>query len=117
MTLTLFRHPEAHHEWRSQLSAVAGVYLILAESIGHLYVGSATGEAGIWGRWESYAKTGHASNSKLRALLASDSAYPEAFRFSILQILPKTMAREAVIEREARYKQKLGSRASGLNDN
>jgi hypothetical protein len=113
----LFRHPEAHHEWRSRLSAVAGVYLILAETTGHQYVGSATGEAGIWGRWNSYATTGHAGNSKLRALLASDHAYPDAFRFSILQILSRTMAREEVIEREIRFKQKLGTRATGLNDN
>ena len=113
----LFRHPEAHQDWRARLSAVAGVYLILAESTGHLYVGSATGEAGVWGRWAEYARNGHAGNSKLRALLSRDKVYPKGFRFSLLQILPKTMAREAVIQREGLYKQKLGSRATGLNGN
>jgi hypothetical protein len=114
---SLFNHPEAHQEWRAQLSAVAGIYLILAETTGHLYVGSATGETGIWGRWKQYCKTGHAGNAKLRQLLRKDKRYPGAFRFSLLQILPKTMARERVLEREIRYKQKLGTRATGLNMN
>lgn len=113
----LFRHPEAHQEWRAQLSAVAAVYLILAEPTGHLYVGSATGASGVWGRWAQYAKNGHAGNAKLRRLLSDDERYPRAFRFSLLQILPKSMTRAEVIERETRYKSKLGSRATGLNMN
>ena len=111
----LYRAPEAHHEWRAQLSAVAGVYLVLAETSGALYVGSATGERGIWGRWEDYARTGHGGNAKLRKLLSEDGSYPSAFRFSILQILPKTMARDLVLQREHLYMSKLGSRATGLN--
>jgi hypothetical protein len=111
----LFGSPEAHHEWRAQLSAVAGIYLILAETTGALYVGSATGERGVWGRWEDYARSGHGGNAKLRKLLAEDKAYPAAFRFSLLQILPKSMARDLVLQREHLYMLKLGSKATGLN--
>lgn len=113
----LFRNEEAHRDWRRALSAVAGVYLILAQTTGHLYVGSAYGASGIWGRWAEYAKSGHGGDVQLRELIRENSAYPEQFRFSVLQILPKTMVRHEVLEREKRYKDKLGTRATGLNSN
>jgi len=113
----LYASEEAHREWRSRLSAVAGVYLILAETCGELYIGSAYGTEGIWGRWRDYARTGHGDNSLLRDLITSNSDYPNGFRYSILQIVPKSMTRQDVIEREARFKLKLGSRAHGLNLN
>jgi hypothetical protein len=114
---SLFENEDAHREWRSRLSAVGGIYLILAESTGDLYVGSATGADGIWGRWRQYAHTGHGGNVMLRQLVETNEDYPDCFRFSVLQIVPKTMAREDVIRRETSYKSKLGSRAAGLNSN
>jgi hypothetical protein len=114
----LFENEEAHRDWRIPLSAFAGVYLILAQTSGDQYVGSAHGANGIWGRWRNYAKSGHGGNTKLRKVIMRDSdTYPEQFRFSLLQILPKTMTRREVIQRETRYKDKLGSRAIGLNSN
>jgi hypothetical protein len=113
----LFGNEEAHRDWRTPLAAVAGVYLILAQKTGHLYVGSAHGANGIWGRWREYAASGDGNNVKLRNLISTDSAYPEQFRFSVLQILPKTMTREEVLKRETLYKHKLGTRATGLNSN
>lgn len=113
----LFNNEEAHRDWRIPLSAVAGIYLILAQASGDLYVGSAYGESGIWGRWRNYASSGNGGNVRLRELITSNSAYPEQFRFSVLQILPKTMAREEVLKREMLYKNKLGTRATGLNSN
>jgi GIY-YIG catalytic domain len=111
----LFKNEEAHKDWKSALSAVAGVYLILAQASGKLYIGSASGATGIWGRWRNYAKSGHGKNVKLRALIERDSSYPEQFRFSVLQILPKTLTRDEVVQRETLYKLKLGTRAKGLN--
>ena len=113
----LFKNEEAHRDWRIPLSAVAGVYLILAQRSGHLYIGSAYGESGIWGRWRNYANSGDGGNVQLRELIRSDSDYPEQFRFSVLQILPKTMAPYEVLQRETLYKHKLGTRATGLNSN
>ncbi len=114
---TLFAQEDAHRDWRSALSAVAGVYLILAQTSGDQYVGSAYGEGGIWGRWRTYAATGDGGNIKLRALIERNSDYPKRFRFSVLQILPKTMALGEVLQREVLYKHKLGTRATGLNSN
>jgi hypothetical protein len=115
----LFENEDAHQDWRASLKAVGGIYLILAQKSGDMYVGSASGVNGIWGRWSEYCDTsGHGNNKQLRDLIQrSPDDYPEQFRFSLLQILPKTMARSEVIERETRYKAKLGSRAIGLNEN
>jgi len=113
----LYQQQHAHRDWQARLEAVAGIYLILAVTTGDMYVGSAYGANGIWGRWQEYAKTGHASNKLLVDLLERDSDYPEHFQFSLLQILPKTFTRDEVIKREALYKQKLGTRATGLNLN
>ena len=42
--------------WKSALSNVAGVYVIVDKKNGKHYVGSAHGGEGIWQRWVSYAK-------------------------------------------------------------
>lgn len=111
----LFKSEDAHQEWRSRLSAVAGIYLITAETTGELYVGSATGASGVWGRWRDYSKTGHGGNEQLKELLAADKSYPSAFRFSLLQILPKSTTRSDVVGSEEAFKKKLGCRVHGLN--
>jgi hypothetical protein len=113
----LFRSPEANGEWRARLSSVAGIYLILATRSGHQYIGSATGADGIWGRWANYADNGHGGNAELEKLIQSGEGYPDSFTFSILQILPLTTARAEVVKWEGYYKDKLGSRATGLNRN
>jgi len=113
----LCRDPEANKEWRARLSAVAGVYLILATTTGAQYVGSAHGADGLWGRWAEYARNGHGGNKLLRELVDEDVAYPDAFSYSILQILPRTATRNEVLNWERLYKEKLGSRAVGLNAN
>lgn len=94
-----------------------GCLFELAQRSGDLYVGSAYGESGIWGRWRNYAISGDGGNVLLRELIRSDSAYPEQFRFSVLQILPKTWTRDEILKRETLYKHKLGTRATGLNSN
>lgn len=111
----LVAHPQANREWRDLLSSVAGVYLIQDTQDGKQYVGSAYGEKGIWGRWTTYAKTGHGGNKLLMELCALDREAPHRFSFTILRTLPRTMAKNRVIAVESLYKEKLGSRAYGLN--
>jgi len=113
----LMANPAGHRDWHSSLSAVAGIYLILAETTGEQYVGSAYGLEGIWGRWQQYVANGHGNNKLLRKIIKDDPAYPNAFRFSLLQVLPKTTKDSEVIRWETQYKNKLGSRATGLNAN
>lgn len=113
----LFAHQEANSEWRARLSAVAGVYLILATTTGRQYVGSATGTEGLWGRWTAYAANGHGGNRLLSDLIVTDGAYPNSFTYSVLQILPKTTTLAQILNWERLYKQKLGTMATGLNSN
>ncbi|MCW8127376.1 GIY-YIG nuclease family protein [Microbulbifer halophilus] len=101
----------ANSTWFNALSSVNGVYLIKNKENGQLYVGSAYGKGGILGRWSLYAKTGHAGNKLLKGL------DPSHFEFSVLEISPATMSADDVIARENRWKECLGTRDFGLNDN
>lgn len=114
---TLIDNPEANNEWRHHLSAVNGVYLILDSSTGQQYIGSAYGGEGIWQRWREYAATGHGGNIELKALHEKDQGYARNFKFSVLQSLPSNITPREIIMIEALYKDKLGSRAHGLNRN
>ena len=82
-----------------------------------LYVGSAYGREGILGRWLQYASSGHGGNSLLMDAINNNRYGPKSFRFTILQTLPKTQTKNEVIAQENLYKNKLGSRAFGLNKN
>ena len=107
--------PEAHRDWVAGLSAVGAVYLIVNSMTGEQYVGSATGSGGLWQRWCEYAKTKHAGNVRLKAACAKAISCP--FNFSILETFSRNLAREEAIELETFFKQKLGTRAFGLNAN
>ena len=113
----LCQYPEANREWHTNLQAVAGVYLIVDTLNGFQYVGSAYGSKGIMGRWSEYARTGHGGNKRLMELASSDSDAPKRFQFSVLRTLSKSLTSKEVIEYENFYKQKLGTRAFGLNEN
>ncbi|TAN70490.1 MAG: GIY-YIG nuclease family protein [Methylobacter sp.] len=104
--------------WRAALSNVAGVYLISDTATGQLYVGSASGEGGIWQRWESYVSNGHGGNIELRKLL--NNSGPERakhFRYSILEIADTHASIEDILRRESHWKSILLSRKHGLNAN
>jgi hypothetical protein len=107
----LITNSVANSSWVNALSAVNGIYLIRHKLDGLLYVGSAYGENGILGRWINYSKTGHGGNILLKDL------DPHNFEWSILEITPPTMPADKVIERENRWKKRLGTRAFGLNKN
>ena len=93
------------------------MYLILRPSTGDQYVGSAYGAKGLLGRWQQYAVNGHGGNERLRAIaLAQPGAWRE-YRYSVLRTLSKSLSAREVIEYEGFYKNKLGTRAFGLNLN
>jgi len=104
--------------WKTALSNVKGVYLIADCLTGKLYVGSATGEGGIWQRWESYAITGHGGNTELKALIKSKGfEYAENFQYSILEIADSHATHEYITGREAYWKNAVLSRIFGYNSN
>lgn len=104
--------------WKGALSSVSGVYVISDTKSGKLYVGSAYGEAGIWGRWSQYSSSGHGNNVELRALLKELGAKSaEAFRFSILEVSDVHANKNEIIARESHWKDVLLSRVHGYNSN
>ncbi len=104
--------------WKSALASVGGVYLISDAETGRLYVGSATGEDGIWGRWCAYSETGHGGNGDLRALLRDKgAAYAQHFRFGILEIADTHAGVDDVLRRESHWKELLQTREHGYNAN
>ncbi|MES1997679.1 MAG: GIY-YIG nuclease family protein [Pseudomonadota bacterium] len=107
----LINDTDSNASWVNALSSVNGVYLIKYKKDGRLYVGSAYGKGGILCRWESYAKNGHAGNKLLKDL------DHHQFEFSVLEISPSTMSADDVISRENRWKECLGTREFGLNEN
>lgn len=104
---TLMKDANSNLTWRNALSSVNGVYLIRDTSTGKLYVGSAYGVEGIYGRWKSYATTGH-GNDKL--LIGLDHS---KFEFSILEIAPYTLSQQEVVQIENKWKDRLGTRQFG----
>jgi hypothetical protein len=91
-------------EWR-------GIYYIFDEASGKGYVGSASGNENILGRWKNYEATGHGGNAQLKPL---DS---QGFRFSILQRVSPDMGAAEVVAIENSWKERLHTRLHGLNDN
>lgn len=102
---------DSNYSWVNALSSVNGIYLITYKDDGWLYVGSAYGKGGIFGRWSSYAKTGHGGNKLLKEL------NPEQFEFSVLEIASSIMSADEVIARENKWKARLRTKEFGLNDN
>jgi hypothetical protein len=113
----IVHNADANYTWRNKLSSISGIYLILDKITGKQYIGSAYGEKGVWGRWESYVKTGSGGNNLLVELLANNENYKYNFQFTLLQTLPSNLRSDEVIGYEKLYKEKLGSRVFGLNKN
>lgn len=93
---------QAIESWKGALSSVAGVYLISDTKSGKLYVGSASGEGGIWQRWQAYSTTGHGGNVELKQLIKNEGDNRSSFfRFSVLEIADLHESRESVLRRES----------------
>ena len=93
------------------------IYLITDKKSGLQYVGSTYGKDCVWGRWNGYYKTIHNGNKKLIELTSDNTDYKYNFQYTILQVLPLNISDKEAIDYENLYKNKLGSRAFGLNSN
>lgn len=107
-------------DWKGALCSVKGIYLISDTKTGKRYVGSAYGAEGIWGRWCSYAFTGHGGNVEL-SILVRDPTHEYCrnnFRFALLEYRPSPTPDEVILTREAFWKRILLTRGEyGLNRN
>mgnify|MGYP001198023841 CR=1 FL=1 len=99
--------------WQNHLSQLSGIYL-LVDTKGNQYIGSASSaEGGFLSRWKQYEKSGHGGNKQLRKLKKDQQVYT----VSILETAPSSYSRDQVIKLESIWKNKLGTRAHGLNLN
>ena len=104
--------------WKTALSNVKGIYLIVDTNTGKQYVGSAYGDECIWQRWANYAKDGHGGNVELKELLKiNGQEYRYNFKYSILEVCNMNLGNEYIISRESHWKEVLLTRKFGLNLN
>lgn len=113
----LMAHPQANADWQARLQAIKAVYLIQHRTSGQLYVGSAAGAQGLWGRWSDYVQTGHGGNVGLQELLQVDPLSHHDFSFSVLRVLPWNTSNDEILRVESLEKAKLGTRVHGLTRN
>jgi len=106
-------------DWKSALSSIYGIYLLTDKKEGKSYVGSASGQDGLWGRWLSYITTFHGNNKELKTLFRdrTEEYFRKNFKFSILEILPPITHKDEVIRKEALWKRKLLTFEHGYNGN
>ena len=107
-------------DWVTALGNVKGIYVICDKSNGKKYVGSASGNAGIWSRWSCYASTGHGYNDELVELIEKKGLKyaRENFQLSVLEVISMGKDDDYVIHRENFWKEVLLTRTQfGYNKN
>ena len=111
-------NPTAYEDWIIPLKSIYAIYLIVDTETGKQYVGSAYNtKDGLFGRWSCYVATKHGGNKLMKEELCAHPDRYHKFRFSILQVLPKTLSPEEVTDIETLYKEKLLSKEFGMNAN
>ena len=113
----IVENPTIYEAWHTALSSVNAIYLIVDQETGKQYVGSAYGKDGLLGRWSCYVNSLHGNNKLMKELICDHPERYHHFQFSILQILPKTVTDDEVIQTESLYKKKLLTVPFGMNDN
>lgn len=115
--------------WRQYLSAVYGVYVITDAKTGKLYVGSAYGDNGVYGRWSTYLSEGYDKsemeenrypNKRLYEIVEKYgiSYIKKYFQYSLLEIFPKNeVGKQKALQRERYWKKVLKSKEHGYNAN
>lgn len=107
----LSRIPLLPLSWIAALSAVCGVYVLTCPRTKELYIGSATGKSGFFGRWSEYARDNHGGNIQLK------SRDPSDYQVSILEVAGSSQTTLDIQSMESRWKRKLQTRNMGLNRN
>ncbi|WP_426137309.1 GIY-YIG nuclease family protein [Phyllobacterium sp. SL163] len=97
--------------WMAALAATRGIYLLTCPRTREQYVGMASGVGGFLNRWREYFATGHGGNVELKSRDSSD------YQVSILETVGTGASIDDIRELEGLWKNKLQSRAMGLNRN
>lgn len=106
-------------EWKMALTSVKGIYCITDTSSGKLYIGSASGEGGIWQRWSAYGNVDNLTggNKTFEELKKRGADYIiDNFTYSILEIFDMRTKREDIIRREEYWKRVFQTVRWGMNN-
>ena len=107
-------------EWKSALSYIKAVYVITDKNAGKLYVGSAYGDGGLWGRWSGYADINNLTNDNKYFRELVDAKGKEYiinnFSYSIIEIFDKKTRDEEIIRREHYWMGVLDTVKNGMNN-
>lgn len=109
LMISLSALPTLPPSWIAVLRASRGIYLLTCPRTKEQYVGSATGEAGFWGRWWNYYETGHGWNVRLR------SRDPSDYQIAVLEVAGSEETVSDILHAEQRWMRKLQSSEMGLN--
>ena len=105
-------------EWKNALENVKGIYAITDISNGKIYIGSATGENGIWHRWCSYAKglTGDNKDFKNIVKEKGEDYIKNNFTYAILEIFDMKTKDDYIIRREHHWMKVFQTKKFGMNN-
>ena len=107
-------------EWKQALSKVKGIYVITDTSNGKLYIGSASGNEGIWQRWSSYGNVNNLTggNKAFEELkLEGKEKIIDNFTYSILEIFDTKTDVHYILDREVFWKKVFKTTQYGMNFN
>lgn len=97
--------------WVEVLKNTKGVYLLTCPRTKELYVGSASGADGFYGRWLQYATNGHGDVVKLK------SREPSDYQVCVLEIAGSALETRDIIGLEQKWKRRLRTGEMGLTSN
>ena len=105
-------------QWENALKNVKGIYAITDISNGKIYIGSATGENGIWQRWCSYAKGLTGDNKDFINIVKENGEdyIRSNFTYSILEIFDMKTKDDYIISREHHWMKVFQTKKFGMNN-
>lgn len=98
--------------WKTALENMNGVYVLIDDSSNKKYVGSATGDGGIWSRWRGYVENYTGGNKELDTLhtQCGEEHFKEHFKFVLIEHFTQNTDDSYVFERETFWKNALNSK-------
>lgn len=123
----LLKHSELQYifnndapEWKNQLSSVKAIYCIIDSLNGQIYIGSASGEGGLWQRWQQYANVNNLTGgNKVFEDIKNENKNRiiNNFQYSILEVFDIKTDNHTVLKRESFWKNVFKSKEFGMNKN
>lgn len=108
LVMMLSEVPKIYPSWRKRLREAKGIYALTSTKDKALYIGSATGVDGFYGRWCQHAqKGGDAKGFKKRD--------PHEYQVSILEVAGSNFSDSDTLRAEYLWMEKLQTQKMGLN--